>query len=165
MSALDPFALGGQQGDDADILALFHQWCAAHRATASSSKFATDDEFDAACDVANRLAERIYDAPVQGVVGLAIKAYMIGEESKGDELECPRGDPCMLGRFAESSYSCRRAASGEPDTWTNDAHLYMGSRALRGLLASAAAFVPELQPLVQQAIESPLTLPLDDATG
>ena len=41
----------------------------------------------------------------------------------------------------------------------------MTHRALRGLLASAAAFVPELRPLVAKAIESPLTLPLEETSA
>jgi hypothetical protein len=161
MNAPDLFALGGRQDDDVEILALFRQWCAAWRACSCSSKFANQDEFDAACDVATRLAERIYDAPVQGVVGLAIKAFMVGEGQRSDTLEDRQPDPCALGPFTESSYACR-AVRGEYDTWTDVAHLYLPSHALRGLLASAAAFVPELRPLVQGATESPLTLPLDD---
>ncbi len=71
---------------------------------------------------------------------------------------CQTGAPA-LGPFSEGSYS-RRAVPGEKDTWTDVAHLYLPSHALRGLLTSAAAFVPELLPLVQKAVESPLTLPI-----
>ena len=116
----------------------------------------TNEACDADLDVANRLAEQIHDAPVQGVVGLAIKAYMIG--AWDDDLDGNRGDACTLSAFSESSYSTRRVG----DTRTDVAHLYLSSHALRGLLASAAAFVPELWPLVARAVESPLTLPLDD---
>jgi hypothetical protein len=157
----DPFALGGRQDDDAEILALFREWCAAWRAASRGGL--SDEECAAACDVADKLAERIADTPVQGVVGLAIKAFMVGEGNVGDMLSGrPQPDPCALGPFAESSYA-RRAVFGEKDTWTDVAHLYTPCRALRGLLASAAAFVPELHPLVAKAVESPLILPLDDA--
>jgi hypothetical protein len=156
----DIFALGGRQDDDADILQLFRQWCTAWRA--SGARGLSDEECDAACDIANRLGEQIYDAPVQGVVGLAIKAYMVAQGGGGDGLEYVRGsDPCDLGRFSERSYACRTILGERADV----AHLYLGSHALRGLLASAASFVPELRPLVAKAVESPLTLPLDDDAG
>jgi hypothetical protein len=87
--------------------------------------------------------------------------FMVAHGSDG--LDCHRGDSCTLPAFAESCYSRRRVGSG--DTWTDVAHLFLGSHALRGLLASAAAFVPELQPLVAKAVGSPLTLPLDDDEG
>jgi hypothetical protein len=159
MSAHDPFALGGWQhmapedGDDERILALFREWCTAWRA---ASKIADDDEHDVACDAANRIADQICDAPVQGVVGLAIKAFMVGQNSDNgpeDRLD----DYCALGPFAESCYS-PRCVSG---VRTEVAHLFMSSHALRGLLASAASFVPELRPLVAEAVESPLILPIE----
>jgi hypothetical protein len=160
MNEHDPFALGGRQdmgsedGDDERVLALFREWCAAWRTT---SKIADDDEHDVATEAANRIAEQIYDAPVQGVVGLAIKAFMVGQSSDNgpkDRLD----DYCALGPFAESCYS-PRCVSG---VRTEVAHLFMSSHALRGLLASAASFVPELRPLVADAIGSPLTRRFDD---
>ena len=156
MTAPDIFALGGRQDDDAEILALFRQWCAACHACRQISETATDEEFEAADHVSNSLAEQFYDTPVQGAVGLAIKAFMVGTvaESLDDDLV----DPCALGPFDENSYACRTVFGTQADV----AHLYMGSHALRGLLSSVGAFVPELQALVAKAVASPLTLPLDD---
>lgn len=162
MSAPDIFALGGRQDDgDAEILALFRQWCAAWRDSASS-RCDDDDELSAAVDIAYALAERIYDAPVRGVVGLAIKAYMVAEVGKGEngiKFDCV--DPCVIGPIDENCYSSRCVEGQRTDV----AHIYNSPHALRGLLASAAAFVPELRPLVAKAVESPLTLPLDDGTA
>jgi hypothetical protein len=159
MSAPDIFALGGRQDADAEILALFREWCAAWRACSEASSNATDEEMEVALNAAEEIAERIYDAPVQGIVGLAIKAFMVGEGERNNNLDpVTGGDPCALGAFADSAYSARHV-HGE---WTGFAFLYSGQHALRGLLASAAAFVPELQPLVAKAVASPLTLPPDD---
>src|SRR5215216_5231938 len=142
MNALDSFALGGRQ-DDAELLALFRQWCAAWRATRSTGP---NEELDAAVNEAGRIAEQIYNAPVQGVVGLAIKAFMVGEGSMGDDLDASprREDVCALGPFVDQCYSRRHLGN---DQWTDVAHLFQPQRALRGLLASAAGFVPELLPL------------------
>ena len=100
----DIFALGGRQdAGDAEILGLFREWCAAWRA--SSRRELSDEECEAACDVANRLAEQIYEAEVQGIVGLAIKVYMAADGSDG--LASCRSDPCTFGAFTERSYSRR----------------------------------------------------------
>jgi hypothetical protein len=89
-------------------------------------------------------------------VGLAIKAFMVGQNSHNGPEE-RFDDYCAFGPFAESCYS-PRCVSG---VWTEVAHLFMSSHALRGLLASAASFVPELRPLVAEAVESPLILPIE----
>ena len=110
-------------------------------------------------EIARRQQDRRSDlrCPVQGVVGLAIKAFMVGQSSDNgpeDRLD----DYCALGPFAENRYSPRCVAG----IWTEIDHLFMPSHALRGLLASAASFVPELRPLVAKAVESPLTVRFDD---
>jgi hypothetical protein len=86
MTAPDIFALGGRQDDDAEILALFHDWIAACRVCdevlASIRDDAKEDppEWYAACDRTYDLERQIF-ACRGGATGMAIKAYLFCDRS------------------------------------------------------------------------------------
>src|SRR5215216_8025616 len=83
----------------------------------------------------NVVAEQIFDAPAEGMVGLAIKAFFFAYEvCAEDELveRCRGDDPAALGRFRpEGNYSIRY--DPRTDTSSDVAHLFMMRHALRGL--------------------------------
>jgi hydroxypyruvate isomerase len=135
--------------DDERIITLFREWCAAWRA--SAAKFQTDDELDATVDAANRHAAQIYDAPVRGVVGSRSK-------HSWSAISTTTGLRSALMTIARRVHSTRitippadcAGRKDGPRLPTSTCHC-----AVRGLLASAASFVPELWSLVAEAVESP----------
>jgi len=151
----DPFALARQGEDgDAELIGLFQKWRYATMVWQKSG-----DDFGHWEAAVTRLAERIFDAPARGCTGSAIKAYMAcyyAADGGGG-----RDDWAASCGFSEYAYA-RRLVDAKTDTWTDEAHLYMGSHAMRGLMASAASFLPELEPLVAEIINAPLTIPVED---
>ena len=75
MSAPDPFALGGVQNDDAEILALFRQWLADGR-IADATEDGDPAEWDAALSRRDAIEDRII-AGATGPLGLAVKAFLL----------------------------------------------------------------------------------------
>jgi hypothetical protein len=151
-SAADPFAMGGRQGDsDAAIAALFQEW---QRAQIAAEYCSEDDAIDAANDIATAIAEQIFDAPIAGPRGFAIKAFMFAYFSDhGHCLSRGKDNVCKMARLDDSEYSCR--FNHQADDWTDTPQLYMGPHAMLGMLASAVRFAPELEPLVADALTNP----------
>lgn len=116
---------------DGQILSLFKQWAAALR-YAESIAAGDEEEFSAACRIAWRLEERIFQAPAEGVRGLALKVFLAHRSVYGSS----RGvDPCML-----------NATEDGFDDRVDDF--------FRSAIRDAATFVPELAPLCAPAIGS-----------
>ena len=165
----DPFALARQGEDDAEILLLFRQWHAGMQGlNGERPPEETDEECSAAEMQISALAEQIYDAPVHGPIGLAIKSFMFAyevnlydafaEEGHGDRV-------CAIGRLNPDgdNYGCR----SDPKTggYKNFAELFLLQRAMRGLLDTASRFVPDLEPLVAEVRNWPNAMPLDGDAG
>jgi len=149
----DPFALARQGEDgDAELIGLFQKWRYANTIWQGSRS----DLWQAAVQ---EIAEQIFDSQAHGVVGFAIKAYMACYYA--DDRGSRRDDWSAVHGFSEYAYS-RRLVDPNADKWSEEAHLYMGSHAMRGLMASAASFLPELEPLVAEIINAPLTIPVED---
>ena len=155
---LDPFAFGGFE--DAEIVSLFRDWCEKLRAVNQPTE---RDDVDDETDVIWAIEERILDAPVQGPVGLAIKAFLFAYEvNVYDEFaeERRNADPCAIHQLEpdDRNYS-PRCIRGK---WNETAELYLLQRAMLGLLDTAAQFAPDLKPLVTEVLNSPRTLPAED---
>ncbi len=165
----DPFSAGGWNGEiasaeapsqaaDYSILTMFRDWLAMLRAV--NTRALSMDEMDREMEIVNDLARQIYDARVNGLVGLAIKSFLaVYEVTQEDVLYNHPDDPCAIGPYLENddNYS-PRFISGE-NRYTQEAQLFMDRQAVRGLAASAVAFLPELEPLLRHFIASPVVLP------
>jgi len=136
MTGPDVFALGGRQ-DDAELLTLFRQWVEEERAVAKWGHENPDDEdgFNRLCDASWERLRLMAAVPAASAVGLTIKVYLL--------------------TWLETGGSCRDAPalSGLGDDE------YLSTEIWRSLVRDLPAFVPELRPLVAEAVESPLTLP------
>src|SRR6266480_4371570 len=96
----DPFALGGDQPDDAALLTLFREWRAGMRDIEGPRPAGeTEDQYDAANGALWDIARQIYDTPATGPVGLAIKAFMLAFEVCIDLLPSS-AEPGSLGEFS-----------------------------------------------------------------
>src|SRR5712672_2911849 len=119
----DPFALGGDQRDDAALLTLFREWRAGMRDIESPRPAGeTEDQYDVANGAVWDIARQIYDTPAAGPAGLAIKAFMLAFEICIDDVDRPSLDePASLGKFdlAQNHY-------GAGDT------LYLRNHAIKG---------------------------------
>jgi hypothetical protein len=139
----DPFAFGGDQRDDAALLTLFREWRAGMRDIEGERPAEeTEDQYDAACHAVWDIARQIYDTPAAGLVGLAIKAFMLAFEVCVDHLPSSE-EPSSLGEFSRHHY-------GAGDT------LYLRNHAIKGLVGDIACFVPEVAPLVGGIVQSPV---------
>jgi hypothetical protein len=148
----DPFALGGDQRDDAALLALFREWRAGMQDIEGERPAEeTEDQYDVANTAVWDIARQIYDTPAVGPVGLAIKAFMLAFEVCVDLLPSSE-EPGSLGEF---SIERHHYGAGDP--------LYLCNHAIKGLAGDIARFVPELDPLVAGIIQSPLKRPRWDA--
>ena len=118
-------------GDDA-ILTLFREWIAAHLAAQQIGKTTGDSpEFNAAIDRVCALEYAIPKIPEQGLIGCAIKAYLIAHH----ELTPAYGaHPAGLGALA-------------PGDYFNGSDLPLGLTSLVSLIRDAARFVPEIATL------------------
>jgi hypothetical protein len=78
---LDPFALGGRQDDDDAILTLFRKW---RDCTERFEACKSDDgaDYEPLYEVLIETQRQIYDAEAHGLIGLAIKALMLGYASR-----------------------------------------------------------------------------------
>ena len=147
----DPFALGGDQRDDAALLTLFREWRAGMRDIEGPRPAEeTEDQYDAANGAVWDIARQIYDTPAVGPVGLAIKAFMLAFEVCIDLLPSS-AEPGSLGEFSieQHHYGAGR--------------LYLRNHAIKGLAGDIARFVPETAPLVAGIVQSPLKRPRRDA--
>ena len=141
----DPFALGGDQRDDAALLTLFREWRAAMRDIEGPRPAGeTEDQYDAANGAVWDIARQIYDTPAVGPVGLAIKAFMLAFEVCVDHLPSSE-EPGSLGEF-----SIERHHYGAGD------RLYLRNHAIKGLAGDIGRFVPEAIPLVAGIVQSPV---------
>ena len=148
----DPFALGGDQRDDAALLTLFREWRAGMRDIEGPRPAEeTEDQYDVANSAVWDIARQIYDAPAVGPAGLAIKAFMLAFEVCVDLLPSSE-EPATLGKFdlAQNHYGAGGA-------------LYLRNHAIKGLAGDIARFVPELDPLVAGIVQSPVKCPRRDA--
>ena len=142
----DPFALGGDQRDDAALLTLFREWRAGMRDIEGPRPAEeTEDQYDAANGAVWDIARQIYDTPAAGPAGLAIKAFMLAFEVCVDHLPSCE-EPGSLGEF-----SIERHHYGVGDT------LYLRNHAIKGLAGDIARFVPELALLVAGIVQSPVS--------
>jgi hypothetical protein len=121
MNAPDPFALGGDQRDDAALLTLFREWRAGMRdIDGPRPAEETEDQYDVANGAVWDIARQIYDTPAAGPAGLAIKAFMLAFEVCIDHLPSPE-PPGSLGEF-----SIERHHYGAGD------RLYLRNHAIKG---------------------------------
>lgn len=148
MSAPDPFALGGRQDGDEAILNLFREWRdGMERLTARNL---VDDEFDPLHDALVDTQRQISNAEASGLIGLAVKAFMLAYEVQTDAKYFKGDHPCSINAFEQDQYGARRT-------------LYLQSHALRGLVVDSVRFLPELAPLAARIIAAPrVVLPDDD---
>src|SRR5580704_12994590 len=148
MSALDPFALGGRQDDDDAILTLFREWRDSMERLAARNL--DDDDYQAPFAALTEIERQIFDAEAHGLIGLAVKAFMLAYEAQEGDGDYVRGDHvCSMNALARDQYGAERT-------------LYLGSHALRGLIVDAVRFLPELAPLAGRIIAAPVVLPSDD---
>src|SRR5437868_2808288 len=123
----DPFALGGDQRDDAALLALFREWRGGMQDIEGQPPTEeTEDQYDAANSAVWDIARQIYDTPAAGPVGLAIKAFMLAFEVCVDLLPSSE-EPATLGKFdlAQNHYGAGGA-------------LYLRNHAIKGLAGDIA---------------------------
>jgi hypothetical protein len=120
--------VGDSDAADTRLVALFREWMAAERSSATLQS--QDDsperaEFEAACDRASDILDEIADTPANGLTGFVIKAYM--------HFHCERGgafdNPCAIRAFQESEEG------------------YTVTQLGRSLIEDMIRFVPELPPL------------------
>ena len=75
MNTPDPFALGGDQRDDAALLTLFREWRGGMRDIEGPRPAGeTEDQYDAANHAGWDIARQIYDTPAAGPVATAAAA-------------------------------------------------------------------------------------------
>jgi hypothetical protein len=145
MSALDPFAFGGRQHGDDAILTLFREW--RDEMERLVARNLVDDDFDPLHDALIDIQRQIFDAKANGLVGLAVKAFMLAYEVQVDAGPYVKGDHnCSINAFDQDQYGAKRT-------------LYLESHALRGLVVDLVRFLPELQPLAWRIVASPVVLP------
>src|SRR6266513_2616478 len=95
----DPFALGGDQPDDAALLTLFREWRAGMRDIEGPRPAGeTEDQYDAANGALWDIARQIYDTPAAGSVGLSLKTFMLAFDVCVDHLPSSE-EPASLGKF------------------------------------------------------------------
>jgi hypothetical protein len=146
MSAPDAFALGGQQHGDDAILTLFREWRDGMERLAARNL--PDDEYEPLDDALTEVQRQVFDVEASGLIGLAVKAFMLAYEVQTDQ-NYVRGDhQCSINAFDRDQYGAKRT-------------LYLGSHALRGLVVDAVRFLPELAPLAARIIAAPVVLPND----
>lgn len=143
----DPFALARPDEGDAALVALFHRWREAH-IRMDGNDWDDDDELQAVLDAVHELARAVYDTPAIGAVGFVVKAFMVGFDLYGRRR--PIDVDCELSSKALDGYDCF-------------GNLRLDAHSMRGLLADAARFIPELAPLVAEIINLPLTKPIAEA--
>ena len=149
MSALDPFALGGRQDGDDAILTLFREWRdGMERLTAGNPD---DDEHEPLFEALTKTQRQIFDAEAHGLIGLAVKAFMLAYEvQEGDGYHVRGSHPCSVNAFdRDEQYGAKRT-------------LFLGSHALRGLVMDVVRFLPELAPLASRITAAPVVLPSDE---
>jgi len=86
------------------------------------------------------------------LIGLAVKAFMLAFEVQTDEKYVSGDHPCSINAFEQDQYGAERT-------------LYLQKHALRGLVADAVRFLPELAPLASRIIAAPVVLPDEMATS
>jgi hypothetical protein len=147
MSASDPFALGGRQDGDEAILTLFREWRDGMERLADRNF--NDDDFDPLHNALIDTQRQVFDAEASGLIGLAVKAFMLAYEVQANECNYVKGDhPCSINGFDQDQYGAKRT-------------LYLANHALQGLVADAVRFLPELAPLAGRIVAAPVVLPDD----
>jgi hypothetical protein len=130
---LDPFS--HTRGDDDAIMSLFRRW----RDELHVAEMPVDEvEANALAAVVWNTEHEIAATPASGAAGLSIKAYVMAYRSE----ECGQGDSGALGAFTADAYGV-------------GGRLCLKPALLRGLVADAVRFVPELAPLAAGMIEAP----------
>jgi hypothetical protein len=133
-----------QHGDEA-ILTLFRQWRDGMEGLAGRH---LDDDFDPLHNALIDTQRQLCDAEASGLIGLAIKAFMLAYEVQVDS-KYVRGDHhCSINGFERDQYGAGRM-------------LFLQSHSLRGLVVDAVRFLPELAPLAARIIAAPVVLPDD----
>jgi len=129
---LDPFALGGRQ-DDAELLTLFRQWVEEERAVAKWGRENPDDEdgFNRRAAIGWERLRLVAAMPAVSAVGLAVKAYLL--------------------TWLETGGSCHDA----PALSSLGDGKYLSDEIWLSLVRDLPAFVPELRPLVTEAVTLP----------
>jgi hypothetical protein len=123
MSAHDPFALGGRQDNDGEILALFREWLAQSRI--ADEKEDGDPGWDEALDRRDEIEDQIV-ALRAGPIGLAVKAFL------HYRIEAATWTPSLAGVRGDTLFEPGCMGPGP------------GERLMVSILRDAAALVPEI---------------------
>jgi hypothetical protein len=91
---------------------------------------------------------QVFDAEASGLIGLAVKAFMLAYEVQADQKYVKGDHPCSINAFEQDQYGAKQT-------------LYLGSHALRGPVVDAVRFLPELASLALRIIAAPVALPDD----
>ena len=123
--------------DDSAILALFHEW---QGALAAANSAARDEEAEPLDERVWTIERQIHDTAAAGASGMAVKAYILARahvHTNTNGLFLP---------FTENDYGAGGC-------------LCLTEHAVKGLVADAARFLPELAPVVVGVVTSPTKLP------
>ena len=146
MSTPDSFALGGRQDGDEAILNLFREWRDGMEGLAARNL--VEEDFEPLHEALIDTQRQISDAEASGLIGLAVKAFMLAYEVQIDTKYVKGDHVCSISAFEQDQYGAERT-------------LYLQSHALRGLVVDAVRFLPELAPLARRIIAAPVVLPDD----
>lgn len=69
--------------EDAAILEAFDRWVEQMRALDAMAADAEDNAFSDACDVADEIVSEIAGMPAEGMVGVAVKAFLLAHDRCG----------------------------------------------------------------------------------
>jgi hypothetical protein len=128
---------------DGEILRLFQQWIAEHRAAERIPKENEyTDEFDAAVHHIGEIEHAIADIPASGPVGFAVKAYLACHHEHGPSH---RDDPAGVSLLSRG-FVC------DPDRPLDSNTNF---HCIAAVIRDAARFVPEIAELARLVIDPP----------
>ena len=127
--------------NDGEILRLFQQWIAEHRAAERIPKENEyTDQFDAAVHHIGEIEHAIADIPASGPVGFAVKAYLACHH----EHEPSHGDNPAGVSLLSKDYLCDQPLDSSPNF-----------HCIAAVIRDAARFVPEIAELARLVIDPP----------
>ena len=127
-------------GGDAALVALFHDWQAVTRAFGQTEDEVASDQFYRR---SLEIEREIYETPAAGATGLAIKSYMVAR------IDFAAAD-------ADQDF-----ALCAPETFRDyapEGHLHLDVHCIRGLIASAVQFLPEIAPFAEPLLSAPVRI-------
>jgi hypothetical protein len=130
--------------NDSAILSRFREWIEVMRRADAAITAGEYDIHALAIEEADGLETEVLELPASGVVGLAIKTYLLVRARRGPDLFDPTASP---GEITPN------------DGYEPDGRLRRDLRDLKGVAADLVRFLPELAPLCAGLLNAPLMAP------